>query len=757
MRFEVKEQNTHRKVFVTGHDLKFWRALQAHLVATGLFEFKEDEWKGHNEHDPKRTLAGIEWADIIVAEWALGNAVFCAKHKKAHQRLVTRLHLQERNTDYPSQVDYEKIDQVIFVGAHIQEECIKKFNMPRHKTCVIGNFLDQAKFDLNKFGGCEFNLGLIGTAPSRKRLDLALDTLENLLKKDDRYMLHVKGLSPQSYSWLWARTKERGYYERVYERINSSDQLRYSVIFDPPGDDVHRWFQKIGYILSPSDFESFHMAVAEGMCSGAIPVVWNWEGANSIYPLLELFNTPQQAASFIDKLRLSNTSPRFEGQCVKFIKENYDSAIIRDQWIKALVPSYQSLAGKRSRQLPKKLVLLVYLIDKWEFFHRREMLEALANQISLNFDMLVIEPGTHYATLLEKGMCSKEELDNYAQLKPIQVGENIFKIRTLFGAMPSKVHTHSELRSVRNHQQAVQVAAKEIFGYEKELVHWIYKPNHRDFVPDEQPFIYEVYDEYTRDFGTGNLIHEMVEMEPAVLASADHTFFTSKPLAERKKHHCQSWSIVGNGVNFDAFDTYRVVSTSKEKSSLRPSVGYLGNLSDFFNWQLVAEVVEAMPDVDFFFHGQVEHHRLGEVKDQVEKVFSFPNTYFSGRVVRSVGSAAINRYDVLIIPFVVNEAMDAVNPLKLWEYLATGSPIVMTPMDAVREDILGLWFAESTVDWVEKIRLGFVQSPQNREVRIKAAKDNSWDVLTKAHASILYGCVNKNGEVISNSSRETVV
>ena len=322
-----------KKVLVSGHDLKFWRPLQAHLEATGQFEFREDEWPGHDNHDSKQTLDGIEWADIIVAEWALGNAVFCAKNKKPHQRLVTRLHLQERNTDFPSQIDYKNIDVVIFVGEHIQEECIRKFNMPRHKTCVIGNFLDQKRFDLPKFVGSEFNLGIIGTVPARKRLDLALDTLELLVKKDERYMLHVKGPSPQSYAWLWSRTKEREYYEQIYERINSSDLLRYKVVFDPPGDDVHHWFQKIGYILSPSDFESFHMAIAEGMCSGTVPIVWNWKGANTIYPFLELFDSAQGAATFIDKLRASNSRPRLAAQCVKFIKENFDAAVIeRNGW-----------------------------------------------------------------------------------------------------------------------------------------------------------------------------------------------------------------------------------------------------------------------------------------------------------------------------------------------------------------------------------------------------------------------------------------
>ncbi|AFQ48590.1 glycosyltransferase [Burkholderia cepacia GG4] len=228
-----------RKVLVCGHDQKFWYPLQSHLEATGLFEFKEDYWPGHNDHDPKKTLEMMEWADIVVAEWALGNAVFCAKHKRDGQRLVTRLHLQERNTPYPAEIDYEKMDEVVFVGQHILEECVAKFPMPKEKVRVVGNFLDSKRFQQEKMGGNEFNLGMIGIVPSRKRLDLALDTLRLLLEKDERYTLHVKGASPQSYRWLMARTAEREYYTKIFETINSSD-LRHKVVFDPAGDDVQR-------------------------------------------------------------------------------------------------------------------------------------------------------------------------------------------------------------------------------------------------------------------------------------------------------------------------------------------------------------------------------------------------------------------------------------------------------------------------------------------------------------------------------------
>lgn len=733
MAITIKTANQPKKVLVSGHDQKFWYPLQAELEATGLFEFREDLWAGHDQHDPAKTLELMEWADIIVAEWALGNAVFCAKHKKPHQRLVTRLHLQERGTIFPAELDYGKVDLVVFVGPHILEECVQKFQMPRDKVCVIGNFIDYSKYHLPKFNGNEFNLGIIGIVPARKRLDRAIDTLRHLLDIDGRYMLHVKGPSPQSYNWLWARTKEREYYQEVFHTINSSE-LRHKVIFDPEGSDVDAWFKKIGYLLSPSDFESFHMAIAEGMCSGAVPIAWNWEGASSIYPLLELSNSPKQAANYIHMLTTSSSRPKLVAQSGSFIKRNYDTNVIMDKWIEALLPFTQSPSVVLYQHTKQKLVIVVYSIDSWETFHRREMLEALAKNLANKAELLIIEPGSHYSTLLDKKVCTEPELNDFAKLKPTKVSDNIYKIRILQGSMPESAGANTKLTSAGSYEKAIQVAVQHIFGNDTPIVHWIYKPDQRRWAYGNQPYIYEVYDEYTMDFSTGVTHKAVAEAEPEVLRNAAHVFFTSEPLAERKKAHCTSWSVVGNGVAFDVFDAYRVETTAQP--NLRKSIGYLGNLSDFFDWSLMADVCERMPDCDFFFHGQVEDHRLGAVKPQVERLHSFPNTHFSGRVTRMVGAAAINRYDALIIPFVINEAMHAVNPLKLWEYFATGKPVVSTPMDAIKVEYPLLRVADTADEWVYALSEAIDESSSiASNARIATALSRSWNALTTLHAN----------------------
>lgn len=723
-----------KKVLVNGHDQKFWYPLQAELEKTGLFEFREDLWSGHNSHDPQHSFDLLEWADIIFSEWTLGNAVFYSKHKKKHQRHITRFHAQEIRTDFPSQLEMENVDCFIFVGPHLLENAIVRFGIPREKTFLLHNFVDFGKFNLPKMGGELFNLGMIGMVPAQKRVDRAFDLLTELLSYDSRYMLHVKGPSPESYSWLWARTKEREYYEKLFEKINSSD-MRYNVVFDPHGNDVDQWLKKIGFVLSPSESESFHMAAAEGMASGSIPIFWKREGVDEIFKPFQNFNSIENIAKNIDLVRKSNVQSALIEQAKQFVQNNFSQTAIVQEWVNILTSSDILSESFEQSAVKKKNVVVVYAIDAWETFHRREMLEALAKNLS-DFDFLIVEPGSHYKTLLERNICSEHDLNHYATLNPIQVGENIYKIRVLNGGFLSETPVHEELKKGHSYENSIQIAIKHIFGKTEKLLHWIYKPDQQRFAMKRDPYIYEVYDEYTMDFSTGAIDQNVAELEPSVLKEAQHVFFTSEPLAERKKIHSTSWNVVGNGVAYEVFEQYKV--QTPRISGLRKSVGYLGNLSDFFDWTLMFEVCRQMDDVDFYFHGQVEHHRLDSVKESVELLMHLPNTYFSGRVNRHVGAAAINRYDSLIIPFVVNEAMHAVNPLKLWEYFATGKPVISTPMDAVKIPSPLMFVANETQEWIECLQKALNENDEHiANQRISLARENSWEHLTKLHATTI--------------------
>jgi glycosyltransferase involved in cell wall biosynthesis len=136
----------------------------------------------------------------------------------------------------------------------------------------------------------------------RKRVDLALDVLEELRRDDDRYQLFVKSGMPWELWWVWQHQEQRSHYFEAFRRVQRSPLLRGAVVFDDGGPDVPAWLRRIGFVLSTSDAESFHMAPAEGMASRAVPVIRHWPGAETIYDASWIKENPSEMAASIAAL-----------------------------------------------------------------------------------------------------------------------------------------------------------------------------------------------------------------------------------------------------------------------------------------------------------------------------------------------------------------------------------------------------------------------------------------------------------------------
>lgn len=301
-----------------GHDFKFINKIIEYFKLSDKFEVKIDEWKSHNKHDEAYSKECLGWADIIFCEWGLGNAVWYSKNKKNYQKLIVRIHSQERRAKFYKEFNIEKIDKVICITPYMFEEVYRLINIPRYKIEMIFNYVDCDEFNKDKLKGSEYNLGMIGICPKSKRLDLSIDIFEKLWEKDNRYKLYIKGKHPKEYYWIYNNESEKLYYNNVFERIENSE-WKDNVVFDEFGRNVDEWFTKIGYILSPSDFEGSHVSVAEGIASGCVPIIFNWNGSETIYEDKFICSCVDEAVNLIKTYRFMIGSEELKQYCkVKF-------------------------------------------------------------------------------------------------------------------------------------------------------------------------------------------------------------------------------------------------------------------------------------------------------------------------------------------------------------------------------------------------------------------------------------------------------
>lgn len=285
-----EEKKEHTICFAT-HDPKFIYPYYSKLKKMG-FKAIIDRWEWGKAIDENSSLLCLKSSDIIFCEWGLANAVWYSKKIKEFKskKLFVRVHAQEvrpKAAKLAKQIEFDKVEKFIFVSEDIREKAINLFKWPVEKTEVIPNFVLDKEFIFNdnKFNHDILRIGMVGIIPEQKRFDRAISLLEVLLKNDINAHLYIKGQRPELLDWMLQgdRLKELNYYYNVYKRLNTNKVLRERVHFEGWGNNVAKFYEKIDVVLSPSENESFHYALADGVLSGCLPVVWPWVGANRIY------------------------------------------------------------------------------------------------------------------------------------------------------------------------------------------------------------------------------------------------------------------------------------------------------------------------------------------------------------------------------------------------------------------------------------------------------------------------------------------
>ena len=288
------------RLLLAGHSLSFCAPIARRARRRGA-EVREDRWHAHDAHDEGASAAGLAWADAVLCEWCLGNAVWFSRNRRPGQRLVVRFHRMELDTPHPAEVDLERVDAMVFVARHVLEQACERYGWdagdPRFQ--VIPNGIEAGALRRPKLPGARFNLAAIGYVPRLKRLDRALDVLDLLRARDPRYRLLVKGRAPWEYEWMAGRPAERDYFERVLRRVERSPNLRRAVSFEPFGEDVAVFLRQAGWILSTSEVEGHPVALAEGMASGAIPAIFERPGAGEQYEARWVHRDAAEAAKAI--------------------------------------------------------------------------------------------------------------------------------------------------------------------------------------------------------------------------------------------------------------------------------------------------------------------------------------------------------------------------------------------------------------------------------------------------------------------------
>jgi teichuronic acid biosynthesis glycosyltransferase TuaH len=175
--------------------------------------------------------------------------------------------------------------------------------------------------------------------------------------------------------------------------------------------------------------------------------------------------------------------------------------------------------------------------------------------------------------------------------------------------------------------------------------------------------------------------HEMIlgDERCLVVATADAL------MSEVQRHRSKNCGLVTNGAEIEHFQKkYPVEETPEEMKALldrgQPVIGYYGALASWFDYDLVDCLARERPEYQIALIGVDYDGTLESFSRRCPK-----NVHLMGAVVYKELPRYAQHFTVSTIPFKINAVTRSTSPIKLFEYMALGHPIVTTDMPECRK------------------------------------------------------------------------
>lgn len=246
-------------------------------------------------------------------------------------------------------------------------------------------------------------------------------------------------------------------------------------------------------------------------------------------------------------------------------------------------------------------------------------------------------------------------------------------------------------------------------------------PNAADYAGllGEKGLVYYCVDDFTKWPGVDRAFVDSLEKD--LLDKADVVFASAEELCSKKSAaRCGRPLLLPHGVDYPHFHEVDPEQCAAAFAPFaRPVIGFFGAISPWLDFELILYAARTRRDWSFVF--------IGPADTDISLLEKEPNIHLLGKVSYAELPAYAVHFDVGTIPFSVNDLTVCVNPLKLLEYFACGSPVVSTDLPEVAKYGHTVSIGRTKEEYVACLERALAEeNPARREERKRIAAENSW-------------------------------